>query len=152
MSSCSHPHPMTRRHLLSMLGSGFGLTAFAGLTGTVQPAFAQNGPTAVAGALSRLHVAPKAKRVIFILMNGGVSHVDTFDPKPMLTKYHGQPTPNGFTPYPDGRKPGTLMGSPFTFQEVRPVGDGLQQPLADAGRTRGQHGHDPLDACGHPEP
>lgn len=116
MSSCSHPHPMTRRHLLSMLGSGFGLTAFAGLTGTAQPAFAQE-PTAVAGALSKLHFAPKAKRVIFILMNGGVSHVDTFDPKPMLTKYHGQPTPNGFTPYPDGRKPGTLMGSPFSFKK-----------------------------------
>ena len=34
------------------------------------------------------HFAPKAKRVIFMFMNGGVSHVDTFDPKPFLTKNH----------------------------------------------------------------
>ena len=37
----------------------------------------------------------RAKRVIFLFMNGGLSQVDSFDPKPMLDKYHGQPLPGG---------------------------------------------------------
>ena len=45
------------------------------------------------GVLKELHFKPKAKRVIFLFMNGGVSHVDTFDPKPMLEKYNGKPMP-----------------------------------------------------------
>ena len=36
------------------------------------------------------HFVPKAKNVIFLFMDGGVSHVDSFDPKPMLDKYHGK--------------------------------------------------------------
>ena len=40
---------------------------------------------------SALHFAPRAKRVIFLFMDGGVSHVDSFDPKPELTKRSGQP-------------------------------------------------------------
>ena len=39
------------------------------------------------------HFAPKAKRVIYLFMSGGPSHVDTFDPKPLLTQRHGQPMP-----------------------------------------------------------
>jgi len=39
------------------------------------------------------HFKPKAKHVIFLFMNGGLSHIDSFDPKPMLTKYNGQPMP-----------------------------------------------------------
>ncbi len=39
------------------------------------------------------HFAPKAKRVIFLFLNGGMSHIDTFDPKPMLTKHDGEPMP-----------------------------------------------------------
>ena len=45
--------------------------------------------------IKQLHFKPRAKRVIFLFMNGGVSHVDTFDPKPMLEKYHGKPMPGG---------------------------------------------------------
>jgi len=37
------------------------------------------------------HFKPKAKRVIFLFMTGGVSHIDTFDPKPYLTRNHGKP-------------------------------------------------------------
>ncbi|MBT5708211.1 MAG: DUF1501 domain-containing protein, partial [Verrucomicrobia bacterium] len=43
------------------------------------------------GSPSSSHFEPKAKRVIFLFMTGGVSHVDTFDPKPLLTKKHNQP-------------------------------------------------------------
>ena len=40
-------------------------------------------------------IRARAKRVIFLFMNGGLSQVDSFDPKPMLDKYHGQPLPGG---------------------------------------------------------
>jgi hypothetical protein len=61
------------------------------------------------------HHPPKAKRVIFLFMNGGLSQVDSFDPKPMLDKYHDQPLPGG--PVATERKTGALMRSPFTFKK-----------------------------------
>jgi hypothetical protein len=79
--------PCTRRTWLETTGCGFGALAFQ--------AFAQQ----IAGAagspysLARLHHTPKAKRVIFLFMHGGVSQVDSFDPKPMLKKYDGKPLP-----------------------------------------------------------
>ena len=64
------------------------------------------------------HFAAKAKRVIHIFFNGGASHVDTFDPKPALERFHGKPlsTPNLITE----RITGTAMASPFQF---RPYGE-----------------------------
>ena len=59
--------------------------------------------------------AATAKRVIHIFANGGPSHVDTFDPKPSLDKYAGQPMP-GKTPKTE-RKTGALYPSPFRFQK-----------------------------------
>jgi hypothetical protein len=61
------------------------------------------------------HFAAKAKRVIHIFANGGPSHVDTFDPKPSILKYAGQPLP-GETPRTE-RKTGALYPSPFKFQK-----------------------------------
>ena len=86
------PPPLTRREALCRIGGGFGMAAFASL----MP-----------------HFAPKAKHVIFLFMNGGVSQVDTFDPKPMLAKYDGQPLPGG--EIKTERKTGALMKSPFEF-------------------------------------
>ena len=60
------------------------------------------------------HFAPKAKRVIYLFMNGGMSHLDTFDPKPALIKHNGQPSPGG-NPKTE-RQTGNLMASPFSFQ------------------------------------
>src|SRR5258707_11064244 len=77
---CDHePKPATRREALSRLGQGFGLTALAAMT---QNAMAQaaSDPTAVGvpGVLTgKLHFKPRAKRVIFLFMNGGVSHIDS---------------------------------------------------------------------------
>ena len=59
------------------------------------------------------HHRPKAKRVIHLFMNGGPSHVDTFDPKPLLTKNHGKPLPR--PNLPTERKTGHGFGSPFKF-------------------------------------
>ena len=53
----------------------------------------RNPPTGA--PLSAPHFEPRAKNVIFLFMNGGVSQVDTFDPKPALEKYDGQPMPTG---------------------------------------------------------
>src|SRR5262245_46629422 len=66
----------TRRDVLRMAGNGFGWTALSGLT---------NASFAEAKA--------KAKAVIYLFMHGGVSHVDTFDPKPALQKWSGQRVP-----------------------------------------------------------
>jgi Protein of unknown function (DUF1501) len=56
----------------------------------------------------------RAKRVVHLFMNGGPSHVDTFDPKPVLERYNGKPVP---TNLPTERKTGAAMGSPFRFQK-----------------------------------
>ncbi len=61
------------------------------------------------------HFAPKAKRVIHFFLNGGPSHVDTFDPKPMLAKYAGQPLPGEYLR--TERKTGAAFPSPFAFRK-----------------------------------
>ena len=68
---------LSRREFLQRSGMGFGWLAFAGL----------------AKAETLPHFAPRAKHVIFLFMDGGVSHVDTFDPKPRLTEFHGKTLP-----------------------------------------------------------
>ena len=59
------------------------------------------------------HFPGRAKRVIHFFLNGGPSHVDTFDPKPALQKYAGQPVPTNLT---TERKTGAAFPSPFSFQ------------------------------------
>jgi hypothetical protein len=60
------------------------------------------------------HFPPKAKHLIFVFLTGGVSHLDTFDPKPKLQAEHGKPIP-AFGLRPDESKPLPLLGSPFCF-------------------------------------
>ena len=62
------------------------------------------------------HFPAKAKHVIHLFMNGGPSHVDTFDPKPLLTKFHGKPLPGGENLRTE-RKTGAAFASPFKFQK-----------------------------------
>ena len=73
--------PFSRRHLLTHASTGFGMAALAGLMQAETPV----------NRAKRL--APKARSVIFCYMSGGVSHLDSFDPKPLLEKYAGQPMP-----------------------------------------------------------
>jgi len=68
------------------------------------------------------HFQPRAKRVISLFMSGGVSHIDTFDPKPALQKYAGQPlTGKGDIVVRQGN-PGPLMPSPFSFRKYGQCG------------------------------
>ncbi len=102
---------MTRRQLLHTMGTGFGSAALAQVLQGGLPAMATANPLAPKAP----HFAPKAKHVIFLFLNGGPSQVDTFDPKPMLTKFNGQPMPSGNLK--TERKTGNLLGSPFTFRK-----------------------------------
>ncbi|MBX5495846.1 MAG: DUF1501 domain-containing protein, partial [Bryobacteraceae bacterium] len=97
---------MTRRELLTKIGAGFGMV---GLQGVLSAADDRN-PLAPKAP----HFPARAKHVIYLFLNGGPSQVDTFDPKPMLDKYHGQPMPTGNLK--TERKTGNLMRSPFQFK------------------------------------
>ena len=90
---------------------------------------------------------PKAKHVIFLFMNGGVSQIDTFDYKPMLEKYNGQPLPGAIPDHE--RKTGNLMRSPFSVQEVRQERDRSQRNLSAVGRVRRRHVPDQVDVHRH---
>ena len=83
-----------------------------GLANTMATAFGADPPNPLAAHAP--HFAPKAKRVIHFFLNGGPSHVDTFDPKPALAKYAGQPLPN--ENLRTERKTGAAFPSPFAFQ------------------------------------
>ena len=76
---------MNRRHLLARASNGFGLAALAGL-------MAENAPASLVTHRSKRFI-PRARNVIFCYMSGGVSHIDSFDPKPLLEKYAGKPPP-----------------------------------------------------------
>ncbi len=102
------PLPLSRREFLRRSGLGFGMMGLAGLVASPERlAVASTG----AGQLS--HIAPKAKRVIHFFLNGGPSHVDTFDPKPALARYVGKTLPQARL---TERKTGAAFPSPFTFQ------------------------------------
>ncbi|WP_145177114.1 DUF1501 domain-containing protein [Rubripirellula lacrimiformis] len=75
----------SRRSFLASAGGGMGMLAYAALAQSQD-----------AAALSQPHFAPRAKRVIWLFMHGGPSHVDLLDPKPALTKYGGKPLPDSF--------------------------------------------------------
>jgi len=104
---------LSRRDLLRRCGLGFGTLGLASLLDQAGLLAAEPVPNPLAPR--KPHFAPKAKRVIHIFANGGPSHVDTFDPKPLLTKNHGKslPKPN----LPTERKTGTAFGSPFRFEK-----------------------------------
>ena len=122
------PHPpfrvedslLTRRDALRRAGMGFGSLALGTLMAESAPrvarAAARAAPTGFTSSLAPKapRFAPKAKRVIHLFMNGGPSQVDTFDPKPSLTKYDGKAIPLSLS---TERKTGAALGSPFGFQK-----------------------------------
>ena len=97
----------SRRDALRRMGAGFGMMAFAGMV--------SDSLKAEDGAPRKLDFEPKAKHIIFLYMNGGLSQVDSFDPKPALDKYHGKPMPGDHIA--TERKTGALMRSPFQFKK-----------------------------------
>jgi len=106
----------SRREFLMNTSCGFGYLAFLGIA--AEAAERENIGKGVAGPLApkKPHFVPKAKRIIFLFMHGGVSHVDTFDPKPKLTQMDGQAPPAGSKPAITFSQTGSLMKSPWAFQ------------------------------------
>ena len=82
----------TRRHFFRDCGIGLGGMAL----GSLLARETQAAPAANPLAPKPPHFEPKAKAVIFLFMAGGPSHLDTFDPKPLLNKLNGQPRPAEF--------------------------------------------------------
>lgn len=97
---------LSRRHALKSLSSGFGYLAFASLA---QQAAARNDNSSNL-APKATHFPATAKRVIFLSMNGGPSHVDLFDHKPKLADHEGRQTADSAIAGNKG-----LMPSPFQF-------------------------------------
>ena len=98
----------SRRELLQRSGLGLGALGLAGVL--ADAGHAAESPLAPKAP----HFPGKAKRVIHFFLNGGPSQVDTFDPKPELAKYAGQPLPETLR---TERKTGGAMPSPFTFRK-----------------------------------
>ena len=130
-----------RRALLSRIGTGMGTLGLAGilqadgllandtskpLVGDVKPS---NGN---ALAIQPPHFAPKAKRIIHLFMNGGPSQVDTFDPKPMLEKYHGERPPGADLKTERGT--GGLLKSPFKFTNCGESGLPVSEIYPEVGK------------------
>ena len=102
----------SRRRMLQTCSTGFGAAALAGLL--AETASAANSDLPSGAALKKPHHAPKAKHVVFCFMSGGVSHVDSYDPKPRLQRDHGKPMPVKVERTMFNNN-GNIMGSPFEF-------------------------------------
>jgi hypothetical protein len=108
---------LSRREMLTRSGVGFGMLGLSNLL--AEESAAARTPMAVAAG----HFKPRAKHVIFLFMNGGPSHVDTFDPKPELKKQEGKPG-----------KGGKYMPSPFAFHKHGDSGIDMSELYPNLGR------------------
>lgn len=134
-----------RRQLLKTLSSGFGYLAFSGLA--AQAAARERKQEETSGqsrnplAPREPHFEPRAKRVIFLCMRGGPSHMDTFDYKPQLSRDSGK----------GGRYRGSLLGSPWKFNQHGEGGLWISELLPNIGSMadeicllRGMHTDQPI--------
>ncbi len=110
------PQGLTRRELLCRSGAGFGGLALVHLLAS--EGLLASGQERALHPLAEQppHFEPKAKAVILLFMDGGPSQVDTFDPKPRLTKEHGQPI-KMTVPATLFNDNGNVMGSPWEFRK-----------------------------------
>ncbi|MEZ6130807.1 MAG: DUF1501 domain-containing protein [Planctomycetaceae bacterium] len=142
------PHLQTRRRLLKTSAVGFGQLALTGILGrealAAPAAFAEN---PLAPQLS--HLTARARRIVFLFMKGGPSHIDTFDPKPLLTRDHGKPLPFDL-PRITFAKQTTLLKSPWKFKRYGesglPVSElfpNVAQHIDDLCILRSVHGTNP---------
>src|SRR6266851_2014459 len=104
----------SRRAFLRNGACGFGMIGLSSLVAAENPA----------SAPKSTHFAPRAKRVIFLFMEGGPSHLDTFDPKPLLDRDHLKPPPFdlGLTFNGSIGGNGNLMKSPYSFKRYGDMG------------------------------
>lgn len=103
---------MTRRQMLKNSACGFGSVALAALLTDPGFAAASDGENQ---QTQSPHFSPKAKRIVYLYMDGGPSQVDTFDPKPLLTKENGQPFKMKMEPTQFNNN-GKTLASPWKFR------------------------------------
>jgi len=124
---------INRRHFLNRFGMGLGGVALAEMLASEQ-ASASVVPDSL-GALGGTHFAPKAKRIIYLFMSGGPSHLDLFDYKPTLNKLHGQQIPDSvrgnqrLTGMSGNQSSIPLVGSPFKFAQHGQAGGWFSELL-----------------------
>jgi hypothetical protein len=143
--SASPQAGVSRRALLRRVACGFGQVALWGMLAAESRATPEARNPLAARAP---HFAPRARRVIFLFMHGGVSHVDTFDPKPKLTEMNGQPLPIA-KPKFEFADTGNLLASPWPFArhgqsgvEVSSLFPELAQVIDDVCVLRSMNGGD----------
>ncbi|AMV22863.1 hypothetical protein VT84_00525 [Gemmata sp. SH-PL17] len=153
---------ISRRDMLKSSGTGLGVLGLAGILANE----ARSAPVASANPLAPkvAHFPAKAKHVIHLFMNGGPSQVDTFDPKPELTKQHGKQA--GSAGLKTERKTGALYKSPFSFKKYGQSGIEVSEIFPEIGAciddicvVRSMHtnipNHEPgllLMTCGNTQP
>ena len=119
--------PLSRRWFLRHSGMGMAALGCPALASPPKPEPVTGSPLAP----KPTHFAPRAKRIIHIFMNGGPSHVDTFDPKPELQRRHGTllPNPNLITE----RITGAAFASPFAFKTYGQSGLPISELFSELG-------------------
>ena len=157
--------PMNRRCFLADSFRGFSGLALAAMLHRTGTRLMANGRRPTASRTSR----PKAKTVIWLFMNGGVSHMETFDPKPALTKYAGKtitetPVPGRAGPreaqarprrrHQRRQRPAAQQALPAAgrLQEVRPERHRGQRLVAAHRRVHRRHRRRPLDVDDRRQP
>jgi hypothetical protein len=129
MTPLPDPPLISRRDLLRRAGMGMASLGLAALLAEEQ---ARAATTALAPR--KPHFPGKAKRVVHLFMNGGPSQVDTFDPKPLLEKYHGKPLAAGPNLRTERKTAGALR-SPFTFRRWGQSGIEVSELFAKTARA-----------------
>jgi hypothetical protein len=122
--------PLDRRQMLRRFANGFGMLGLTALLASESKA--QAASTGNPLALKPPMFPARAKRVIFLFMSGGPSHVDTFDPKPQLAKSNGKPLPFP-KPHLERTRTGNLLGSPFRFRKFGQAGIEVSELLPHIG-------------------
>src|SRR3954453_21398557 len=124
-------HFLDRRRMLTRCGMGMGAVALTSLLdSTGQLAAAPVGEAAGPLASKKPPLPAKAKRVLHLFMNGGASHVDTFDPKPALAKFAEKPIPITLK---TERRTGAAFPSPFAFRKFGQSGIEVSEIFSNIG-------------------
>jgi hypothetical protein len=138
---------LTRRQFFGRSAAGIGTAALASLlnpglfSSQASGAMVPHASPAYQGALKALQFAPRAKRVIYLFMSGGPSHIDLFDYKPELKKLHGTELPdtirNGqrITGMTSGQKSFPCVAPMFTFSQYGQSGTWISELLPHIGRV-----------------
>jgi uncharacterized protein (DUF1501 family) len=142
MNHLSSNLALARRVFLGQSTVGLGATALASLLNPqllAAPGKALDKGNPRPGVLKELHFAPKAKRVIYLVMSGGPSHIDLFDYKPQLKKHHGEELPASvrmgqrITGMTAGQKSFPCASSIFKFEQHGQCGLWLSELLPHIG-------------------